>query len=45
MKLVLYGPKNPETVRFFMQLNRRERNAGKPPTEIFGRHLYARAAS
>lgn len=36
MKVVLYGPKNPETIRFFMQLNRHERNAGLPQTELFG---------
>ena len=36
MKVVLYGPKNPETIRFFMQLNRHEQRAGLPPTELMG---------
>lgn len=36
MKLVLYGPKNPETIRFFMQLNRHERQMGLEPTELVG---------
>ena len=34
MKVVLYGPKNPETIRFFMQLNRHEQHHGSEPTEL-----------
>lgn len=36
MKVVLYGPKNPETIRFLMQLNRHEAQAGLPKTELTG---------
>jgi len=36
MKVVLYGPKNPETIRFFMQLNRHERQTGQETTELAG---------
>ncbi len=36
MKVVLYGPKNPETIRFFMQLNRHEQRAGLEKTELIG---------
>ena len=36
MKVALYGPKNPETIRFFMQLNRHEQQAGLEKTELTG---------
>lgn len=36
MKVVLYGPKNPETIRFFMHLNAHEAREGLPKTELMG---------
>lgn len=36
MKVVLYGAKNPETIRFFMHLNRHEQRAGLAQTELAG---------
>jgi sugar O-acyltransferase (sialic acid O-acetyltransferase NeuD family) len=36
MKVVLYGPKNPETIRFFMHLNAHEAREGLPRTELAG---------
>jgi sugar O-acyltransferase (sialic acid O-acetyltransferase NeuD family) len=36
VKVVLYGPKNPETIRFFMQLNRHEEQLGLEKTELIG---------
>ena len=36
MKVVLYGPKNPETIRFFMHLNTHEARAGLSKTELMG---------
>lgn len=35
-KVVLYGPKNPETIRFFVQLNRHEASNGLPKTDLLG---------
>jgi hypothetical protein len=36
MKVVLYGPKNPETIRFFMHLNAHEAREGLEKTELVG---------
>lgn len=36
MKVVLYGPKNPETIRFFMHLNAHEARNGLEKTELMG---------
>lgn len=36
MDVVLYGPKNPETIRFLMQLNAHEKQAGKELTVLVG---------
>lgn len=36
MKVVLYGPKNPETIRFFTHLNAHEARDGLEKTELVG---------